>query len=99
MVRAIRSWMDELVPDRPHRSHAGFVTFVADRPGHDHHYAINASHMRDELGWRPTLDLHEGLGRTVHWDLENRWWWQRIREGGFEDRRRQSRSAATACAG
>ena len=98
MVRTICSWVDELVPDSPHRPHAGLVTFVADRPGHDRRYAIDSSRVRHEMGWRPTLDLHEGLGRTVRWYLENRWWWQGIREGGFEDRRRQGRSAATACA-
>ena len=42
-----------------------------------------------ELGWRPAFDLHEGLERTVRWYLENCWWWQAIREGGFEAGRRQ----------
>ena len=91
VVRAVCGWMDELVPDSPHRPHADLITFVADRPGHDRRYAIDASRVRREFGWRPTLGLHEGLGRTVRWYLENRWWWQRIREGGFEDRRRQGR--------
>ena len=89
LVRAICGWMDELVPDGPYRPHAGLITFVADRPGHDRRYALDSSRIRRELGWRPTLDLHEGLGRTVRWYLENRWWWRGIREGGFEDRRRQ----------
>ena len=66
-------------------------TFVADRPGHDRRYAIDSTRVRKELGWRPVLDLDEGLGRTVRWYLENRWWWQAIRDGGFEDRRRQGR--------
>ena len=92
MVRTICGWMDALVPDSPHRPHAGLVTFVADRPGHDRRYAMDSSRVRRELGWRPELDLHEGLGRTIRWYLENRWWWQAIREGGFEDRRRQGRS-------
>ena len=89
MVRAICGWMDELIPDSPYRPHVGLVTFVADRPGHDRRYAIDSSRVRHELGWRPALDLHEGLGRTVRWYLENRWWWQATREGGFEDGRRQ----------
>ena len=89
VVRVVCAWMDELVPDSPYRPHADLIAFVADRPGHDRRYAIDASRVRRELGWRPTLDLHEGLGRTVRWYLENRWWWQGIRESGFEDRRRQ----------
>ena len=89
LVRAICKWMDELAPDSPHRPHAELITFVADRPGHDRRYAVDSSRVRGELGWRPTVDLDEGLGRTVRWYLENRWWWQGIREGGFEDHRRQ----------
>ena len=89
VVRAVCGWMDALVPDSPHRPHAGLIAFVADRPGHDRRYAIDSGRVRRELGWRPAQDLHEGLGRTVRWYLGNRWWWQGIREGGFEDRRRQ----------
>ena len=89
LVRAICGWMDELVPDSPHRPHADLIAFVADRPGHDRRYALDSSRVRREFGWRPSLDLHEGLGRTVRWYLENRWWWRSIRDGGFEDRRRQ----------
>ena len=89
MVRAICGWMDELVPESAWRPHANLITFVTDRPGHDHRYAIDAGRVRDELGWRPAIDLHEGLGRTVRWYLENRGWWQAVRGGGFEDGRRQ----------
>ena len=89
MVRAVCGWMDVLVPDSPHRPHSDLIVFVADRPGHDRRYAIDSSRVRQELGWRPSLDLHEALGRTVRWYLENRWWWQEIRDGGFEDGRRQ----------
>ena len=89
MVRAICGWMDELVPDRPCRPHADLIAFVPDRPGHDRRYAIDSGRVRRELGWRPTVDLHEGLGRTVRWYLDNRRWWQGVREDGFEDTRRQ----------
>ena len=91
VARAVCGWMDELVPESPHRPHAGLIAFVPDRPGHDRRYAIDSSRVRSELGWRPTLDLHEGLGRTVRWYLENRWWWLGIREVGFDDGRRQGR--------
>ena len=89
MVRAICGWMDELVPDSHHRPHADLIEFVTDRPGHDRRYAVDSSRVRRELGWQPSVDLHEGLGRTVRWYLENRWWWQAIREGGFKDSQRQ----------
>ena len=89
LVRALCGWMDQLVPDSPCRPHADLIEFVADRPGHDRRYTVDSGRVRRELGWRPTLDLHEGLGHTVRWYLENRWWWEGIREGGFEDRRRQ----------
>ena len=93
IVRTICGWLDELVPDSSFRPHADLVAFVADRPGHDRRYAIDAHRVRRELGWEPSLDLTEGLGRTVRWYLENRWWWQGIRSGGFEDRRRQGLGA------
>lgn len=89
MVRAICGWMDELLPGSPHRPHADLVEFVADRPGHDRRYAIDSDRARRELGWRPHFDLQEGLGRTVRWYLDNRGWWQAIREGGFAVGRRQ----------
>ena len=94
LVRAVCGWMDELAPASPHRPHAGLITFVPDRPGHDRRYAIDSERVRRELGWRPALDLQAGLGRTVRWYLDNRWWWQGVRAGGFEDRRRQGLGAA-----
>ena len=89
LVRAVCARMDELVPGSPFRPHADLVTFVADRPGHDRRYAIDSGRVRRELGWGPAVGLDEGLGRTVRWYLENRWWWKGIRAGGFDDRRRQ----------
>ena len=89
LARAVCAWMDALVPDSPFRPHAELIAFVADRPGHDRRYALDVRRVRRELGWRPALSLDEGLGRTVRWYLENRWWWQGIRDAGFDDRRRQ----------
>lgn len=89
LVRAVCAWMDALVPDSPHRPHASLIAFVADRPGHDRRYAVDSGRVRQELGWRPSVGLHDGLGHTVRWYLDNRGWWQGIRGGGFEDRRRQ----------
>jgi dTDP-glucose 4,6-dehydratase len=74
LIRMICAALDRLLP---HSSpHADLVTFVADRPGHDRRYAIDPSRIRDELGWRPSLTLEEGLARTVAWYLDNAAWWQ-----------------------
>jgi len=56
--------------------HDRLISFVADRPGHDLRYAIDASRIRDELGWRPSVTLDEGLERTVAWYLANEDWWR-----------------------
>ena len=54
------------------------ITFVTDRPGHDARYAIDPSRIRDELGWRPSVTLDEGLERTVRWYLDNEAWWRAL---------------------
>ncbi|MBK8165873.1 MAG: dTDP-glucose 4,6-dehydratase [bacterium] len=59
------------------------ITFVADRPGHDRRYAIDASCIAAELGWAPTVDFATGMARTVDWYLANRPWWEKIRSGRY----------------
>ncbi len=59
------------------------ITFVADRPGHDRRYAIDAALITAELGWAPSVDFATGLARTVDWYLANRSWWERIRGGQY----------------
>ena len=69
---------------RPKNSpYADQITFVTDRPGHDLRYAIDPARMRDELGWRPSVTLEEGLERTVQWYLDHEDWWRALqnREG------------------
>ena len=63
--------------------HARLITFVEDRPGHDLRYAIDPTRIREELGWRPSVTLEEGLERTVQWYLDNEAWWRALqnREG------------------
>ena len=73
--------MDEFVP-RP-GGHKALLSFVADRPGHDKRYAIDASRIARELDWRPQVSFEEGMRLTVKWYLENRWWWELIRSRGF----------------
>ena len=57
-------------------SYADQISFVTDRPGHDARYAIDPSRIRDELNWRPSVTVEEGLERTVDWYLNNSAWWQ-----------------------
>jgi dTDP-glucose 4,6-dehydratase len=59
------------------------IQFVKDRPGHDRRYAIDASKVRSELGWRPRRDFGEGLAATVAWYREHRGWWERILSGEY----------------
>lgn len=54
------------------------IVFVEDRPGHDMRYAIDASKIQTELGWKPQVTFAEGIGRTVRWYIENDWWWRQI---------------------
>ncbi|MGF1561573.1 MAG: dTDP-glucose 4,6-dehydratase [Geminicoccaceae bacterium] len=87
LVERLCTLMDEALPGSPHRPHAELISFVTDRPGHDFRYAIDASKIKTELGWRPALDLDEGLKRTVRWYLDNKPWWQAIRARGFAGER------------
>jgi dTDP-glucose 4,6-dehydratase len=59
------------------------ITFVEDRPGHDRRYAIDASRIMNDLGWKPRVAFSEGLAMTVDWYLENRGWWEKIRSGEY----------------
>lgn len=61
------------------------ITFVKDRLGHDLRYAIDASLIRQELGWSPSVDFATGLTHTVDWYLSHRDWWQKIRSGDYQD--------------
>lgn len=78
VVHAITAALDRLAPRADGRPYAQQITFVKDRPGHDHRYAIDASKIRRELGWTPSVTFEEGIEATVAWYLENRPWWQAI---------------------
>lgn len=77
LVRTLCAILDDLRP-RASGSYADQITFVADRPGHDARYAIDPSRIRDELGWRPSVTVEEGLRRTVEWYLTHESWWRAL---------------------
>jgi dTDP-glucose 4,6-dehydratase len=74
LVRTICAEMDRLRPGNA--PHERLITFVTDRPGHDRRYAIDPDRIRNELGWRPSVTVEEGLRRTVEWYLDNEDWWR-----------------------
>lgn len=76
LVRHICTLMDEMATDLPVRPSEKLITFVKDRPGHDRRYAIDATKIRTELGWIPSVTVEEGLRRTVRWYLDNPQWWR-----------------------
>lgn len=87
VVRAICALLDEMLPGSPNRPHEGLIQFVTDRPGHDARYAIDATKIRTELGWRPRHSFDSGLRETVRWFLDNRSWWERVMSGAYRGER------------
>jgi dTDP-glucose 4,6-dehydratase len=78
VVRTICAILDELRPAGA--PHDRLITFVTDRPGHDARYAIDATKLETELGWRAEETFDTGIARTVRWYLDNEWWWRPLRE-------------------
>ena len=87
VVQAICRLLDELAPDAAIGSRAKLISFVTDRPGHDARYAIDASKVERELGWRARYTFDDGLRQTVQWYLDNRTWWERVRSGVYRGER------------
>lgn len=83
VVEDICELLDELRPREDGGSYSEQVSFVEDRPGHDQRYAIDASKIERELGWRPRESFESGLRKTVQWYLSNEDWWSRVRSGVY----------------
>ena len=86
LVQTLCKILDRLKP-RTKGKYADLITFVQDRPGHDARYSIDPSRIRDELGWRPSVTVEEGLEKTVQWYLDNEDWWKPLQNrAGFGER-------------
>jgi dTDP-glucose 4,6-dehydratase len=87
VVEAVCDIMDELCPRRNGKSYRAQISFVADRPGHDRRYAIDAAKLERELGWSPQESLETGLRKTVRWYLDNQDWCQEVTRGKYNGER------------
>jgi dTDP-glucose 4,6-dehydratase len=85
VVQTICSILDELRPQK--EPHASLIHHVADRPGHDQRYAIDATKLETELGWRAEENFDTGVRKTVQWYLENEWWWRPLRDNVYAGER------------
>ena len=78
LVQKICAILDQKRPGN--KPYADQITFVADRPGHDQRYAIDPTRIREELGWRPSVTLDEGLEKSIQWFLDNEDWWRALQD-------------------
>ena len=84
IVHTVCALLDEMRPD-PAGSYARLITFVADRPGHDRRYAIDARKVERELGWKPAETFETGIRKTVRWYLDNTDWVAHVQSGSYRD--------------
>lgn len=89
VVKTICAILDDIIATKPNNisSFAELITYVTDRPGHDLRYAIDASKIKDDLGWVPQETFESGIRKTVEWYLTNQDWWQRVMDGSYAGER------------
>ena len=89
VVKTICRILNEIVPEKPEgiADFSTLITFVADRPGHDLRYAIDASKIQKELGWLPQESFESGIEKTIKWYLNNEDWWRRVQDGSYAGER------------
>ncbi|HIF9210040.1 TPA: dTDP-glucose 4,6-dehydratase [Photobacterium damselae] len=89
VVKTICSLLEELVPNKPQgiAQYQDLITYVTDRPGHDVRYAIDATKIAAELGWKPAETFESGIRKTVEWYLNNDKWWSRVLDGSYSRER------------
>ncbi|MCY1740353.1 dTDP-glucose 4,6-dehydratase [Ensifer sp. SL37] len=78
VVKTVCEILDRLQPRADGKSYSDQITYVADRPGHDQRYAIDATKIADEIGWKPVESFESGIEKTVTWYLKNQSWWSEI---------------------
>lgn len=87
VVKTICSLLDKLVPESPYIPHESLITYVADRPGHDVRYAIDANKIENDLGWTPDETFETGIEKTIQWYLDNSEWCQHVQDGSYQRER------------
>ena len=89
VVKTLCRVLDEMVPNHPGdiKHYQDLITYVKDRPGHDVRYAIDATKIDKELGWKPDETFETGIRKTVEWYLNNKSWWQRVLDGSYQGER------------
>lgn len=89
VVKTICNLLEELVPAKPAgvKHYVDLITYVTDRPGHDMRYAIDATKIYRELGWKPQETFESGIRKTVEWYLDNQIWWSRVKDGSYAGER------------
>jgi len=91
IVNTICTILDELKPMLNGKSYKELITYVADRPGHDFRYAIDASKIKTDLGWTPKETFETGIRKTIQWYLDHEDWWRKIQDGTYNQERLGSR--------
>ena len=87
IVETICVKMDQLIPRANSEKYEKLITYVADRPGHDLRYAIDASKIRDDLNWRPKESFTTGIDKTIRWYLDHKSWWKAIQDNNYQQER------------
>ena len=89
VVKTVCKILDELRPEHPGEisRYEELITYVADRPGHDVRYAIDATKIKNELGWVPDETFESGIRKTITWYLDNETWWSRVLDGSYQGER------------
>ena len=85
VVTSICTILDSIFPDSHHTPHESLITFVKDRPGHDRRYAIDASKIRNDLGWQPRIGFEYGIEKTIRWYTDNSAWVSSVTSGAYRE--------------